>query len=284
MENQEVLPFKERLCRQLKNCVGLDQEEIIRLWNLVVKVNGSTESKLASFNIEAYFTKTLERETLKKPAPSSQPKRARQSARKGSNDNSDTDYSDTEGCGYARTKRTRSRPAPASDASNNGANAYSDVNHSDSASISTVIAAADSQQHKRKLCLDDQRDKEFARKGTIDERLLYATGIERDYLQFQQSIHNLFDMGYSLETMINGEWVRPCLYKLNTILDLDDMQDLISAVNTPPSAPAPMLDFPNSLSLPCKAAAESTIADRNQSGPDLSNFNTLILAAESALR
>ena len=251
------------MCRQLKNCVGLNQEEIIKLWNVVLKITGSSEAKLASFNIEDYFTKTLDREAVRKAT--SQPKKSRLSNRK-NNDNSDTDYSDTERLYIVPPKRLRSAAKTTNDLDASAFKQSESINFnsafSDTASNATISAPDHQKIKSRQKTNHSAPPALYQPKGAIDERLIFATGLERDFLQCQQSVHSLFKMGYSLEALVHeNEWTRPSLFKLNSVLDLDDLKNAAAQIHIP--------------DIQCKAA---------QSEIDVSNLNTLILAAECSLR
>jgi hypothetical protein len=65
-------------------------------------------------------------------------------------------------------------------------------------------------------------------------------------------------MGYSIEALVQGEWRKPSLFKLNSVLDLDDLQSADSNIQSR------------------GAWHEDTTSEL-----DVCNLNTLILAASS---
>ncbi|KAJ3326796.1 hypothetical protein HDU91_004553, partial [Kappamyces sp. JEL0680] len=93
------------MCRQLKTCCGMNQVDMVRLWNQVLEATGGQEAQLSLFNIEDFWAKTLGNN----PDHSSKGKPAKKRAPKRSNDNdnpSDTEYSDAE---PSQTRSSRKR-------------------------------------------------------------------------------------------------------------------------------------------------------------------------------
>ncbi|KAJ3260487.1 hypothetical protein HK103_000629 [Boothiomyces macroporosus] len=49
-----ITPHKERICRQLKACVGFDRAKLRRLWEQILDTTGGNEAQLNSINIEEF--------------------------------------------------------------------------------------------------------------------------------------------------------------------------------------------------------------------------------------
>ncbi|KAJ3323695.1 hypothetical protein HDV06_001425 [Boothiomyces sp. JEL0866] len=52
-----IIPHKERICRQLKACVGFNRENLRNLWQQILDTTGGDESHLNCINIEDYTEK-----------------------------------------------------------------------------------------------------------------------------------------------------------------------------------------------------------------------------------
>lgn len=76
LEGAKTLPWKERICRLLKNAAGVNPD-LLSLWNQVLEKTGSNEILISTFNIEDFWTKQGHNMDLAKPA-----KAARKQTRK----------------------------------------------------------------------------------------------------------------------------------------------------------------------------------------------------------
>lgn len=176
----------------------------------------------------------MDRELVKKPAPHQIAKRIiRIRSRAVSKDvNSDTDYSDnTEPPSCTSTNNKKKTSAHTSELASPPLPACAlPATSAQTDQAKHSLRAAKPKSHSVPIILD-ANPSDFSNTLPRDEighnvvDLSQYTGLERDWLECQQAMQNLAAHGYVIESLVDGQWVRPTLWKLNTVLDLDHLKE-----------------------------------------------------------